>query len=155
MEQPPEAVAEGVAEIAVAAPRTWERPLVVAPVLGTLALVGGQLSSFSAPASYFSLAVGGVMVAIGLAGSPRRPPVPLSARSLGRSSAGPPGRRRAAAWWLLPFTWFAAVEAVTFLAGTRRYPTLSRLMDPLLEDELIRSTCFLGWLAAFWALVRR
>jgi len=135
MESPPEITAE--------VPRAWARPAVTLPVLAFLSLVGGQLPSFSTQANLYTIVLGGGLVLVGLSGRvvPRRPV---------------PGRPRPpAAWWLLPALGFAVLEGVTFLAGTRRYPTLSRLMDPLLEDEVVRSTCFFGWLAAFWVLVRR
>jgi hypothetical protein len=135
MESPPDVTAE--------VPRAWARPAVSLPVLAFLALVGGQLPSFTSSANLYVIVLGGALVCLGLSGRlvPRRP-VPDRPR--------PP-----AAWWLLPAVCFAVVEGATFLAGTRRYPTLSRLMDPLLEDEVIRSTFFFGWLAAFWVLVRR
>ena len=129
-------------ELAAEAPRPWARPVVVVPLLVLLALIGGQLPSFSTSANLYMLAIGGTMMWIG-----------LSARVSRRPAPGRPGR--AAAWWLLPVVYFAAIEGVTFVAGSRRYPTLSRIFDPLLADELVRSACFFGWLAAFWALVRR
>jgi hypothetical protein len=135
MESPPEAVA-------VEVPRPWARPVVAVPVLALLALVGGQLPSFSSQANLYVLALGGGLLGLGVSARvPRRPA---------------PGRLgRGAAWWLLPGVAFAVLEGATYLAGTRRYPTLSRLLDPALEGEFVRSAGYLGWLAAFWVLVRR
>jgi hypothetical protein len=129
-------------EVTADVPRVWARPVIIVPVLALLALVGGQLPSFSPQANLYTMALGGAMVWLGL--SARLPRRPLPDR---------PGRT--AVWWVVPAVAFAIVEGATFLAGTRRYPTLSRLLDPLLEDEVFRSAGYLGWLAAFWVLVRR
>jgi hypothetical protein len=134
MDSPPDITAE--------VPRAWARPAVSLPALALLALVGGQLPSFSTQANLYTMVLGSTLLALGLSTRMPRRPVP------GRPGTG-------AAWWLVPALCFAVVEGATFLAGTRRYPTLSRLVDPLLEDEVLRSTCFFGWLAAFWVLVRR
>jgi hypothetical protein len=135
MEQP--------SEIAVAAPRAWDRSVVSLPILAFLSLVGGQLPSFTLSANLYTLGIGGALIWLGLSNRvPRRPVV-----------------RRfwpGAAWWLLPVTVFAVFEATTFLLGsTHEYPTFSRLADPVLDAELVRSAVYFGWLAAFWALVRR
>lgn len=51
---------------------------------------------------------------------------------------------------------FGVFEGTTFvLAAGDDFPTFSRLADPLLEDQLVRSAVWLGWLSAFWGLVRR
>jgi hypothetical protein len=133
---------ESPSDITAEVPRGWARPAVTLPALALLALLGGQLPSFTTQANLYTMMLGGTLSAIGLSARMPRRPVP------GRPGPG-------AAWWLMPALCFAVVEGATFLAGTRRYPTLSRLFDPLLEDEVIRSTCFFGWLAAFWVLVRR
>jgi hypothetical protein len=129
-------------EVAAEVPRAWARPAYTVPVLALLALIGGQLPSFSTLANLYTIVLGGTLLCVGLSARVPRRPIP--------ARPGPP-----AAWWLIPALVFAVVEGATFLAGTRRYPTLSRLVDPLLEDEVLRSTCFFGWLAAFWVLVRR
>ncbi|HEV7707486.1 MAG TPA: hypothetical protein VGP16_04765, partial [Asanoa sp.] len=60
------------------------------------------------------------------------------------------------AWWLVPVAIFGVFEGSTFLLGSMaEYPTFSKLADPLLEDELLRSAGYFAWLAGFWALVRR
>jgi hypothetical protein len=135
MEQP--------SEIAAEMPRSWDRTTVSLPILGFLSLVGGQLPSFSLSANLYTLCLGGALIWLGL--SNRVPRRPVARRFW-------PG----AAWWLLPVTVFAVFEGITFLLGsTRDYPTFSRLADPVLDGELARSAVYFGWLAAFWALVRR
>jgi hypothetical protein len=130
-------------EIAAEVPRAWDRPALSLPVLAFLALVGGQLPSFSLSANLYTLGIGGALTWLGL--SNRVPRRPVAQRFW-------PG----AAWWLLPVTVFVVVEAITFLLGsTHHYPTFSRLADPALDAELVRSAGYFGWLAAFWALVRR
>jgi hypothetical protein len=135
MEHPRELVAE--------APRAWDRPVVTLPVLLCLSLVGGQFPSFSTRADLWVLGTGAALVAVGLGNRTPRRPVPrrLPPRAL---------------WWLLPAGLFGLLEAVTFLAhGGQDFPTFSRLADPLLERELVRSGAWFAWLAACWGLVRR
>ncbi|MEV4757525.1 hypothetical protein AB0J86_20765 [Micromonospora sp. NPDC049559] len=135
MEQPPELVAE--------APRAWDRPVVTVPVLAALSYVGGQLPSFSLPANLYTLGTGGALIWLGL--SHRMP------RRRGPARLGP-----GTLWWLLPVLAFGLLEGVTFvLDAGDEFPTFSRIADPLIEDELMRSLAYFGWLSAFWALVRR
>jgi hypothetical protein len=130
-------------EIAAAAPRAWDRSIVSLPILAFLSLVGGQLPSFSLSANLYTLCIGGTLIWLGLSNRMPR-------RSVVRRFW--PG----AAWWLLPVAVFGVVEGTTFLLGsTPDYPTFSLLADPVLDSELVRSAVYFGWLAAFWALVRR
>jgi hypothetical protein len=134
MDQPSEATAE--------VPRVWARPVVVMPVLALLSIVGGQLPSFSPQANFYVLSTGGTMIWLGLSARvPRRP--------------APPQLRPRASLWLVPIGLFAALEVATYLGRSSRYPTLSKVFDPLLQDDLVRSACYFGWLAAFWAMARR
>ncbi|KIR65610.1 hypothetical protein ACGFI4_08860 [Micromonospora carbonacea] len=134
---------EHPSELSVAETRAWERPVVTVPVLVCLSLVGGQLPSFSASANLYTLGTGGALIWLGLGNRVPRRPAP---RRLG---AG-------AVWWVLPVAVFGVFEGVTFvLAVGDEFPTFSRLADPLLEDELVRSAAWFAWLAAFWGLVRR
>jgi hypothetical protein len=138
MDQPPEITAE----VAPAA-RAWDRPIVTMPVLGFLSLIGGQLPSFSNRANLYTLCLGGALIWLGLSHRMPRKPLP-----------GPFGA--ATAWWLVPVAVFAVFEGSTFLLGSRpEFPTFSKLADPLLKDELVRSAVYFGWLTAFWGLVRR
>ncbi|MEH0935107.1 hypothetical protein [Micromonospora psammae] len=130
-------------ELAVEAPRAWDRPVVTLPVLACVSLVGGQLPSFSTQASVWTLVAGGVLIWLGFGNRVPRRPAP---RRLGRG----------ALWWVLPAAIFSVFEAATFtLAARDAFPTFSRLTDPLLKDELVRSGAWFAWLAAFWGLVRR
>lgn len=135
MEQP--------SEIAALAPQAWDRSIASLPILAFLSLVGGQLPSFSLSANLYTLVTGGALIWLGL--SNRVPRQPVVRRFW-------PG----AAWWLLPVAVFGIFEGTTFLLGsTPDYPTFSLLADPALDSEPVRSAVYFGWLAAFWALVRR
>ncbi|SDY52072.1 hypothetical protein SAMN05444365_102517 [Micromonospora pattaloongensis] len=135
MEQP--------SELTAAAPRPWDRPAVSVPVLVLMSVVGGQLPSFSAQANLYAVGTGGALIWLGLTNRvPRRPPP-------GRLGSG-------AVWWVVPVVVFGVFEGSTFVLGsTDDFPTFSRLADPLLEDGLVRSVVYFGWLSAFWGLVRR
>jgi hypothetical protein len=135
MEQPPEITAE--------VPRAWDRPVVSVPVLAFLSLVGGQLPSFSVQANLYTLGTGGTLIWLGLSSRIPRRPIP---RRLGSGTV----------WWVLPVALFGFFEGTTFMLGsTDDFPTFSLLADPMLEDELVRSAVYFGWLTAFWGLVRR
>ncbi|WP_405112525.1 hypothetical protein OG559_03895 [Micromonospora sp. NBC_01405] len=130
-------------ELIVTEPRVWDRPVVSVPVLICLSFVGGQLPSFSASANLYTLGTGGALIWLGLGARVSRRPAP---RRLGMGTV----------WWLLPVAVFGGFEGVTFvLHAGDEFPTFSRLADPLLEDELVRSAAWFAWLAAFWGLVRR
>jgi hypothetical protein len=134
MEQPSEIVSE--------APRAWDRPVVSVPVLACLSLVGGQLPSFSVQANLYTLGTGGALIWFGLSNRASRRPV-------GRVGGG-------VIWWVLPVAVFGLIEGTTFVVGAGDdFPTFSRLADPMLENPLVRSAGYFGWLAAFWGLVRR
>lgn len=135
MEQPP--------ELAVEVPQVWDRRVVSVPVLAFLSLVGGQLPSFSLQANLYTMGTGGALIWLGLSPRVPRRPAPL------HPGAG-------AIWWALPVVLFGIFEGGTFVLGsTDDFPTFSRLADPLLNDELVRSGVYFGWLTVFWGLVRR
>jgi hypothetical protein len=129
-------------QVAAEAPGAWARPAVLVPVFAALSLAGGQLPSFSLAANLYVLALGGAMVWLGLSHRvPRR-----AADGIGR------GVR----WWLLPAGVLVTAEVVTYALGSSYdYPTLSRLSDPVLAAEPVRSACYFAWLSGFWGLVRR
>jgi len=135
MEQPSDLTAQ--------MPRSWDRPVVSVPVIAVLSLVGGQLSSFSTSANLYTISTGGALIWFGLSNRiPRRP--------------GPRRLGEGAVWWLLPVVVFTVFESATFALGSSDdFPTFSTLADPVLEDPVVRSAAYFGWLAAFWALVRR
>src|SRR5215831_18017581 len=112
MEQQPEAVP---------VERAWQRPLVVMPVLGLVALVGGLFDSFTLSALLLVLAVGGTFVWLGITGRAGRRPLELPLP-------------RGAVWWTLPVLTFAAIELFAFgKHDIIRYPTLSILGDSVLS----------------------
>ncbi|WP_033344705.1 hypothetical protein [Catenuloplanes japonicus] len=134
---------EAPREVAVDAPRAWDRPLVVMPVFAVFSLVGGQLPSFSTAANLYSLSIGGTLMWYG-----------LSQRMPRRAAPERPGR--GTVWWLAPAVVFVALESSTFLSGSQEsYPTLSKLADPLLADPTTRAAAYFGWMSAFWGLARR
>jgi hypothetical protein len=136
MEPPPPTTAQE-------AIRSWDRPLVMIPLFVLIGLVGGLFPSFSLMALLLVLAIGGTMVWLGMTGRVGRKAVPREI----------PG---AAAWWLAPLLLLALVELFSFLhRSTSDYPTLSLLADPLLDRYMVRSACYVGWLSAFWGLIRR
>lgn len=113
------------------------------PVFAVIAAVGGAFDSFTVPAELLVLGVGGALSWLGLSGRAGRRPVPVR---LG------PG----AAWWLVPALALALVEGYAFSRDSIvDYPTLSLLADPMLAHYLPRAVGYFGWLAGFWALVRR
>jgi hypothetical protein len=130
--------------VAEAAPADSRTRLLVFGVFVPIAVVAGGLPSFSLGANLLVLVVGGALFWAGLA-----------YRSDG---APPPARRwpRGARRWLLPVGVLTGVEAVSYLLGsTPEHPTFSLLADPWLERSPVRAAAFLGWMAAFWGMVRR
>ena len=135
MEQHPPASAEAV--------RTWDRPFVIVPLFALIAAIGGLFGSFTLQANLLVLAVGGTLLWLGMTGRAGR-------------RAAPARLGRGAVWWFVPLLVFALVELVTFsMKDPARYPTLSLLADPVLDNYLARAACYFGWLAAFWGLIRR
>jgi hypothetical protein len=123
-------------EVTAVTVRAWDRPAVTVPVFAVLALVGGQLPSFTAAANLYILGTGGLLILLGQRTPRQRRPM-LGMR---------------ATWWLVPAGLFAALEMVTLALGHR---TLSLLADPPLEREAVRSAGYFAWLAALWWMVRR
>ncbi len=135
MPELPEATAQEV--------RAFDRPIVTVPVLVLISAVGGLFGSFTLSANLLVLAVGGTMVWLGVSGRAGRRPAPLRLR-------------QGALWWLVPVLVLGLTELYAFLNTPRPdYPTLSLIFDPVLERYLPRSAGYFGWLAGFWALVRR
>jgi hypothetical protein len=118
---------------------------VLVPVLALLSLIGGFFRSFTLPANVYVVLVGGALTWLGL--SSRLPKLAT--------------RRRLPAgtlWWLVPALFLAVVELINFMfrdGETYAHPTLSILMDPVLNQYPARSAVYFGWLTAFWGLVRR
>jgi hypothetical protein len=113
------------------------------PVFVLVSLVGARFPSFSTGANVLVLGAGGALFWLGLS---ERLPRRRSPRQLAAH----------AGWWVLPATLLAGVELVNFALGsTYDHPTLSSLVDPLLEGYPARAFGYLGWLMAYWGLVRR
>lgn len=118
---------------------------VVVPVFVVLAAIGGQLPPFSPEATLYVLTLGGVLTWLG-----------LSRRVVRTYCCHSDDRYAQSAWWLLPILVAAPMEATNYLLGsTHQHPTISILLDPLFAGEPARTALYLGWLAGFWALVRR
>lgn len=123
--------------------RAFDRPVVMVPVFALLAALGGLFPSFTPGSTVLVHAIGGTMVWLGVSGRAGRRAVP---RLLPRT----------ALWWLIPLLILAVTELWAFLNTPReQYPTLSLLLDPVLEGYLPRAAAYFAWLAGFWALARR
>ncbi len=130
-------------ELTVDRSSQWLSRYLVLPVFVPLSLLGGLFASFSLEANLYVLLLGGALMTAGLSRRlPRRTaPVEL-----------PPG----VVWWLVPIGIFVVFEVITFAFGSHPdFPTLSLLLDPLLDGYLMRSLAYFGWLTIFWAMVRR
>jgi len=121
----------------------WHRSLVLV-VFVLLAAVAGALPEFTLGANLMIFAVGAPLFWIGLSRAEPKSPQRIRPAT------------RAARWWIVPAGLLIVAEVATFTLGsTHDYPTLSKLVDPWLDRYPVRAGAFLGWLAAFWALVRR
>lgn len=59
-------------------------------------------------------------------------------------------------YWLIAIALLFEWEASGFRTGTNSWhPTLTELLDPLLQPHPIRSAAIVAWLMAGWALVKR
>jgi hypothetical protein len=130
-------------QVAVEAVRTVDRPYVMVAVFTLIAAVGGLFGSFTTSATLLVAAIGGTMTWLGLSGRMRRRPAPVV---LARGSL----------WWLVPVLVLGLTELFAFLHADRTgYPTMSLILDPVLDHYLPRAVGYFLWLSAFWRLVRR
>jgi hypothetical protein len=76
-----------------------------------------------------------------------------------RAVAAGPGLRRGAAIWavvaLTALLWEAGAYFGELTVGQHEHPTLSVLLAPLLNDQVIRFAAWSLWLYAGWRLIRR
>jgi hypothetical protein len=119
----------------------------VVVVAGALALsaLAGAVDSLTLPAAALVLVVGGMVVVAALRRRPaKRRPAPDRLDPVGL-------------WpWLALVFAFAAWELVALrLGSTPDHPSLSILLDPVLDDQLVRSAAFLAWLSLGAYLARR
>jgi len=123
--------------------RDAARPLVVMGALALSVLAGG-LASFTWPSVLLVAVVGGVVLCVGLRRGPeQRRPAPDRLDPAGLA-------------WLLPVLAFSAWELIAWFQGsTAAHPTVSVLVDPLLDEHVIRSVAFFGWLSLGAYLLRR
>jgi hypothetical protein len=73
-------------------------------------------------------------------------------------TAGPELRQGAAIWAVVALTallWEAGAYLGELTVGQYEYPTLSVLLAPLLNDQVIRFAAWSLWLYAGWRLIRR
>lgn len=130
-------------QVAVEAVHTASRPIVMVPVFALIAAVGGLFASFTTSATLLVAAIGGTMTWLGLSSRVRRRSAPAL---LARGSL----------WWLVPVLVLGLTELFAFLHTDRAaYPTMSLILDPVLDHYLPRSIGYFLWLSAFWGLVRR
>lgn len=112
-----------------------------------LAWLAGGFASFTWQATA-SVVVGGAAVLV-------------LGRAAGRpGDGGPPdargGRPRGTSAWTVWALAFLCWWGTAFLTGSRpSHPTLSLVMDPVLEVRPLKAAAFLVWLVAGWWLVRR
>src|SRR5262245_62037360 len=123
--------------------RAVDRPVVMLPLLGFIAAIGGLFGSFTVSATLLVFAVGATFVWLGVSGRAGRRIAP---RRLGIG----------ALWWMVPVLALGLTELYSFLHVPREnYPRVSLIFDPILDRYLPRAVGYFAWLTGFWALVRR
>ncbi|MQA84820.1 MAG: hypothetical protein GEV03_09400 [Streptosporangiales bacterium] len=104
--------------------------------------VAGGFASFTWQATVCVMLGGAVIVLLGMLRPQRR-------------RLAPTPRRGALAWAILAVG-FLGWEGSALVTGSGpSHPSLSLLLDPVLEPHAVRSVAFLGWLLGGWMLVRR
>jgi hypothetical protein len=127
----------------VEAVERWPRTAVLAAA-ATYAVVMGQLRSFTWESA---LGLAMAWVAVLWVGLDRdRPRLPAAPRPSWVGIGA----------WAVPILGFSALEIVNDLLGsTYQHPTLSVLMDPVLENPVNRTAAVAVWLLTGWELLRR
>lgn len=120
------------------------RNAVVGAGLVAYAWVLGGTPPFSTRALLGVLLPGAVLGVVAFTRPPQRIPPPDSVDMTGLS------------YWLIAIALLFEWEASAFRAGSRAsHPTLTMLIDPLIQPHPVRSLAIVAWLLAGWALVRR
>ena len=121
----------------------WPRAAVMGAA-ATYAVVMGELQSFTWESALGLALAWAVVLWVGL--DRDRPRLPAAPRP---SWAG-------IGAWAVPILGFSALEIVNDLLGsTYQHPTLSVLMDPVLENPVNRTAAVAVWLLTGWELLRR
>ncbi|HEY9392227.1 MAG TPA: hypothetical protein VIR27_20945 [Mycobacteriales bacterium] len=106
--------------------------------------LAGGFGSFTWQSTVAVLVPGLTVFALGVARPPDRRPRPVPVGATG------------AAAWSVPLLTFCVLEIVDDLLGsTYAHPTLSVLMDPVLDGHVWRSMAYFVWIVTGWALVKR
>ncbi|HEX5495861.1 MAG TPA: hypothetical protein VFX70_14920 [Mycobacteriales bacterium] len=106
--------------------------------------LAGGFDSFTWQSTAAVLIPGMIIFALGVARPPDRRPRPVPIGTAG------------AVAWSVPLLTFCVLEIVDDLLGsTRAHPTLSILMDPVLNIHVWRSMGYFVWIVVGWALVKR
>lgn len=121
----------------------WPRAAVLVAA-ATYAVVMGQLHSFTWESTLGLTLAGAVALWVGL--DRDRPRLPAAPRPSWVGIGA----------WAVPILGFSALEIVNDLLGsTYQHPTLSVLMDPVLENPVYRTAAVALWLLTGWELLRR
>jgi hypothetical protein len=124
------------------------RQVLLVAVAGAVAWIGSGFQSHSTSATV-AVALTAVAVLV------------LAVRRPAGTAVHTPRLRRALVWWsallVAALLWeaYAFVQQPDWTAASYAHPTLSTLLDPILEQRPFRLVGWLIWLRAGWVLVPR
>jgi hypothetical protein len=122
------------------------RPLTVAAWAGVIVYCwfAGRFASFTWQSTMAVLVPGLTIFTLAIGRSPRRRPAPQAVGTQGVVA------------WAVPLLSFCVMEIGNDLLGsTYAHPTLSILLDPVLDVHVWRSAGYFVWIWVGWALVKR
>jgi hypothetical protein len=127
---------------------TARRPVVLLAAVATAAYAAlASTTGVNTVGAAVAVAVPGAAVAV------------LTLRRPSRAVTAAPALRRGAAIWavvvLAGLLWEAGAYLGELTVGQYEHPTLSVLLAPLLNDQVIRFAAWSLWLYAGWKLIRR